>query len=130
MTTLLLDTHVVHWLADDPGRLSPAAERAIDAADELAVASPTWYELAWLAHDNRILLPIPVRTWLEELARGLRTLPLGPGIAARAAELPPSFPRDPVDRIIYATAQELGLRLVSADHRLRRADGRHRRVIW
>ena len=48
MKTLLLDSHVLHWLADEPERLSVRARGAIRATDELAVAGPTWYELAWL----------------------------------------------------------------------------------
>jgi PIN domain nuclease of toxin-antitoxin system len=129
VTTLLLDTHIVHWLSGDPGRLSRAAERAIDAADELAVAPPTWFELAWLHRSGRLEAAVPVRAWLEQLARGLRTTPLTPGIAARAAELPDTFPRDPADRVIFATSVELGLRLVTRDVRMRAADT-GKRVVW
>ena len=49
MMTLLLDTHVLLWLGAEPDRLSSAAAVAIGQADELAVASITWFELAWLA---------------------------------------------------------------------------------
>ena len=49
MSTVLLDTHAVHWASAEPERLSAAAARAVDGAGQLAVASVTWYELAWLA---------------------------------------------------------------------------------
>jgi len=49
VTTLLLDTHVVHWWSAEPQRVSEAAREALEQADELAVAAITWYELAWLA---------------------------------------------------------------------------------
>jgi len=58
VTTLLMDSHVVHWWASEPDRVSPAAALALSAADELAVASITWFELAWLAQLRIPLNPI------------------------------------------------------------------------
>ncbi len=46
-------------------------------------------------------------------------MPLTPGIAETAVSLPTSFPGDPADRLIYATAIEHGWRLVTKDGRLR-----------
>ncbi len=88
-------------------------------ADELAVAAVTWFELAWLAQHERILVAIPHRSWLERLAAQVRTIPLSPAIAATAVALPSSFPGDPADRLIYATAIEHGLQLVTKDRQLR-----------
>jgi PIN domain nuclease of toxin-antitoxin system len=64
VTTVLLDSHVVHWWSAEPEKLSSAATREIDKADELAVNSITWFELAWLAHHARITLEVPIRSWL------------------------------------------------------------------
>ena len=130
MRTLLLDTHVVHWLADEPERLSRAALAAIERADELAVAPPTWFELAWLRTSGRLESSIPLRAWLDGLAQGLRTIPLGPAVATRAAELPVSFPRDPADRIIFATAVEHGLPLVTRDRQMHAHASGGMRVVW
>lgn len=130
MTALLLDTHVAHWLSAEPDRLSQAASDAIDAADELAVCSITWYELGWLAHHGRLSVAIPVRTWLAELARDLRTIDISAAIAETAVALPESFPGDPADRLIYATAIEHGLRLVSKDRRLRAHPHPRPLVVW
>lgn len=130
MTTILLDTHVVQWWSAEPDRLSPAAEAAVLDADELAVASVTWFELAWLARHGRITLGVPIRSWLDGLAAEVRTVPTTPGVAATAVELPPSFPGDPADRIIYATAVEQGWRLVTKDARLRDHPHPHPVTIW
>lgn len=130
MKAVLLDTHVLHWLASDPARLSDAAAAAIAGADEVAVAAPTWFELAWLFTRGRIAATIPLRTWLGELSRGVRTLPLTPGVAARAAELPDGFPRDPADRIIVATAIEHGLPLLTADRRVRASEAAATFAVW
>ena len=119
MTTVLLDSHVVQWWSAEPARLSDTATETLAAADQLAVAAISWFELAWLAASERIIVTIPVRSWLEELADGLQTLGLTPAIAATAVALPSSFPGDPADRLIYATAVEHGCLLVTKDHRLR-----------
>jgi len=120
VTTVLLDTHVVQWWSAEPERLSDTATKTLAEADQLAVAAISWFELAWLAAHERIIVTIPVRSWLEQLADGLQTLGLTPAIAATAMALPSSFPGDPADRLIFATAVEHGCLLVTKDGRLRR----------
>jgi len=127
LSTVLLDTHALHWWSAEPGQLSAAASRVVASADELAVSAISWYELAWLATHERIALAIPVRSWLGQLGRQVRTLGVTPAIADTAASLPSSFPGDPADRLIYATAIEHGLSLVTKDRRLR--GHRHPRPI-
>jgi PIN domain nuclease of toxin-antitoxin system len=116
---VLLDSHVVHWWSAEPERISAAAAKALDEADELAVAAISWFELAWLAAHERIVLSIPARSWLDQLAARVRTLPLTPAVADTAVSLPSTFPGDPADRLIYATAVEHGLRLITKDGKLR-----------
>jgi len=116
--TLLLDTHALLWLDADPERLSRVAAAAVSGADELAVASVTWYELAWLAHAGRVVADTPIRSWLAELSRDIRSVGVTPAIAATAAGLQPPFPSDPADRIIYATAIEQGWQVVTKDQRM------------
>ena len=130
MTTVLLDTHVVHWWSAEPERLSDAATETLTAADQLAVAAISWFELARLAAHERIIVTVPIRSWLEQLAGGLHTLGLTPAIAATAVSLPSSFPGDPADRLVYATAVEHGCLLVTKDRRLR--GHRHPRpvTVW
>ncbi len=130
MTTVLLDSHVVHWWSAEPGRLSASATRAVQDADELAVASISWFELAWLAEHERIVVSVPIRSWLEGLAEQVRTVGITPAIAATAVSLPASFPGDPADRLIYATAIEHGWSLVTKDQRLRRHRHPRKMAIW
>jgi PIN domain nuclease of toxin-antitoxin system len=126
----LLDSHALQWWSAEPDRLSPAALAAIEAADELAVASISWFELAWLAEHQRIVLSLPVRAWLAQLAELVRTVVISPAVAATAAALPASFPGDPADRLIYASALEHGLQLVTKDQRLRRHPQPRQVTIW
>ena len=130
MTAVLLDTHVVQWWSAEPDRLSKAAARAVSGADELAVAAISWFELAWLAAHERIHVSVPARSWLDGLAALVRTVPITPAIAATAVALPSTFPGDPADRLIYATAVEHGWELATKDEKIRRH--RHPRpvAIW
>lgn len=130
MRMVLLDSHVVHWWSAEPERVSARPAAAISGAEEVAVCDISWWELAWLAEHGRIVLAVPVRSWLEELARGIRTLPVTQAIADTAARLPASFPGDSADRLIYATALEHGCPLVTKDRRLHRHRHPRRVAVW
>jgi PIN domain nuclease of toxin-antitoxin system len=130
MGGLLLDTHVVHWWSAEPDRVSRPAREALESADELLVAAISWYELAWLARNGRIALDVPTRSWLESLGAQVRTISLGPAIADTAVALPDSFPGDPADRQIYATAIEQGVRLVTKDRAIANHDKHRSLVVW
>jgi PIN domain nuclease of toxin-antitoxin system len=130
VATVLLDTHVVHWWASEPERIAKPACRALEQAGELAVAAISWYELAWLAAHERIVVSVPIRTWLQGLAAQVRTIAISPAIAETAVSLPSSFPGDPADRLIYATAIEHDLRLVSKDRAIREHVHSRPLVVW
>jgi PIN domain nuclease of toxin-antitoxin system len=130
VTTVLLDTHTLHWWTAEPELLSRTAAKALDEADELAVASVSWYELAWLAHHGRIKIAIPVLSWLQTLAAQVRTIATSPEIAATAVSLPVTFPSDPVDRVIFATAFRHGWMLVTRDERIRAYRHSPRIAVW
>ena len=126
----LLDTHVVHWWSAEPKRVSARARRALEDADELVIAAISWYELAWLARHERITVTVPIRSWLEGLAEQVRTIGITPPIADTAVNLPATFPGDPADRLIYATAIESGLTLVTKDRAIRDHDKPRSLTIW
>lgn len=130
MSAVLLDTHVVHWWSADPQRVSGRASAVLDQAEELAVAAISWFELAWLAKHERIVVNIPIRSWLLGLAAQVRTLGVTPPIADTAVALPSSFPGDPADRLIFATAIEHGLRLVTKDRAIRDHARPRSAAIW
>jgi PIN domain nuclease of toxin-antitoxin system len=127
---VLLDTHIVQWWSAEPERVSATAREALEAADELAVAAISWYELAWLARHERIAVTVPIRSWLDGLASHLRTMAITPAIAGTAVGLPASFPGDPADRLIYATAIEHGLGLITKDQAIREHDHPRSLTVW
>ncbi len=130
MSVVVLDSHVIHWWSAEPDRMSPAATAALSDADELAVADVSWFELAWLARHERIVVSVPIVSWLQQLAAQVRTISVTPAIASTAVSLPSSFPGDPADRLIYATAIEHGWRLITKDRMLRRHRHPHPVTIW
>jgi PIN domain nuclease of toxin-antitoxin system len=130
MNAVLLDTHVVHWWSAEPDRISQAGNRALETADEFLIAAISWYELAWLAERQRIVIDVPIRSWLESLGAQLRTIGVTPAIADSAVALPDSFPRDPADRLIYATAIEHGVKLVTKDQAIAEHDKPRSLVVW
>lgn len=127
---ILLDTHVLVWLAGSRERLSAAAEEAI-SGQELAISITSVQEIAYLVARGRLAMDRPVETWIGDAlnVHEVRALPPTVSAALRAGSLDPvEFHGDPVDRLIYATAVEHDAQLISADERLRRSDPA--RVVW
>lgn len=110
--------------------LSRPARRALERADERAVSAITWWELALHVRRGTIALSVPLRSWLEGLALDVRTVGITPAVAETAASLPPQFPKDPADRLIYATAIENGWQLVTKDSKLREYKHSRPVTIW
>lgn len=128
---IVLDTHAVLWLAADPSRLSDEATAAIQVEAEPTLSAISVQEIAYLATRGRIDLDRPIGAWIANVrsAHELSVLPLTAAIAMRAGSLDPeTFPGDPADRAIYATAVQQGVRLLTADRRLRDFDPT--RCIW
>jgi PIN domain nuclease of toxin-antitoxin system len=129
---ILLDTHVVVWLASDHSRLSQNARAAIDDArnngEGLAICDITLLELTTLQGKGRIRLDITFESFLAEVEARFVVLPITGRACVRALALPAAYPKDPADRIIAGTALVEGLPLLTADREIRRA--RALRTIW
>lgn len=120
---LLLDTHTAIWLTEDQPIASAAVE-AIDTAYQtgsLLLVSPiTAWEVGLLVSRNRLSLVTDPKRWFQRLLAipGVRPADLSPDILIASSFLPGTPPRDPADRIILATARELGATLVTRDSQL------------
>jgi PIN domain nuclease of toxin-antitoxin system len=129
---ILVDTHVVVWLAFDQTQLSKNARAAIDAARQsgegLAICDITLLELAALANKGRIKLNISLESFLQEVEAWFVVLSISGRACVRAVALPETYPKDPADRIIAGTALVEGITLLTADREIRRS--RVLRTIW
>lgn len=129
---ILLDTHVLLWLLENPDRLSPAAKSAIAEVETAGrrpiISGQSLYEIARGVLRGRIESTLPLEDLLAYIERHFVVGPLTSQIAIAAAQLPSSFPSDPFDRIIAATAIVQRVPLVTADVRIRRS--RTLRTLW
>jgi PIN domain nuclease of toxin-antitoxin system len=116
---ILLDTHILWWLAYEPEKLSKVASGAILEAElfprGLAVSAASLYEITWLMERGRLTISVDRTEFLRELAERLAILPIDGPIAVRAASIAAPFHGDPMDRLIVATALANNARLITAD---------------
>jgi PIN domain nuclease of toxin-antitoxin system len=116
---ILLDTHVLLWLALNPEKLSRNAVSAIrnGRGDRggLAISGITLYEIALLAAKGRVNLRTSAESFLDEVEAQFVVKPITGRICAETMRLPAAYPKDPMDRLIGATAIVEGLTLITAD---------------
>jgi PIN domain nuclease of toxin-antitoxin system len=129
---ILLDTHVVLWLALEPGKISRKARAAIEASRQrgegLAISDISLLEIATLERKGRVQLKADMETFLTEVETRFIVLPISGRICVRAVSLPATYPNDPADRLIGSTALVEGIPLVTADADIRRSKALP--VVW
>jgi PIN domain nuclease of toxin-antitoxin system len=119
---ILLDTHVLIWLASEPRKLSKKASEAIRKASSeggIAISAITLWELAWLATHGRIVTGGMPEAFVERITSRTAILPITPKVAVLANQLPMNYPGDPCDRLIGATALAEGIALITKDREIR-----------
>jgi PIN domain nuclease of toxin-antitoxin system len=120
---LLLDTCAVIWLSEGEKLADAAVEllKAADDAGQITYISPiSAWEVGLLASRGRIQLLITPQRWFARLfeSRGVRLAEMSPDVLVASSFLPGKPPRDPADRIIAATARDLGATLITRDRAL------------
>ena len=111
---LLLDTHVLLWLLDDPARKMPVRTRRLlaDPDTRIIVSTSVVWEISIKRSLGKLEAPGNLLHLLEHAA--VPTLPITASHAERAGSLPDHH-RDPFDRMLIAQAQIEGLPIVTAD---------------
>jgi PIN domain nuclease of toxin-antitoxin system len=119
MLPLLLDTNAAIWLARD--ELKASASEKLDEAAGAGVAtylSPiTAWEVGQLVSRNRLSLGTTPQRWFARILAmpNVHLAALSPEILIASSFLPGQPPNDPADRILLATARDLGATLVTRD---------------
>jgi PIN domain nuclease of toxin-antitoxin system len=113
---LLLDTHLLLWVAGQPDRLSQAARQFIeDKENELIFSTVSLWEVVikrGLGRDDFKVDPRLLRRGL--LDNGYSELPIGSQHVVAIDTLPPIH-KDPFDRVLVAQALVEGITLLTTD---------------
>lgn len=123
MQPLLWDTCAAIWIYEK-AKLAPAAVDAMAAAHRAGAPSYispiTAWEIGMLTAKRRLQLLIRPERWFASLfdVPGVALAPLSPDLLIASSYLPGKPPNDPTDRIIAATARELGATLITRDRAL------------
>lgn len=117
--TILLDTHVLVWLASQPERLSRQTRETIASPENrvLFSAASIW-ELAIKLQVGRVSLTVSLSdVAVAATTHGFEELPVFSSSAARVRELP-LYHRDPFDRLLLAQSLDEGACLFTVDAQL------------
>ena len=120
MRPLLLDTCAVIWLAEDDhlSEKSLAVMREAVAGGAATFVSPiTAWVIGLLVSRKRLhLTTTPERWFAGVLAQPtIKLAAMPPELLIASSFLPGKPPRDPADRIVAATARDLGATLITRD---------------
>ena len=123
---LVADTQVLVWYVREPSRLTKTAVEALEIAtangDVIGVSAFSIVELVYATEKatNPISLDDlnAIKTVLGDPASPFQVIEVDDEISFRVALVPRIANADPGDRIIVATAEVLGLPLVSSDSKI------------
>ncbi len=113
---ILLDTCALLWLAEGSPRISDEVLRRIDAEPIVSVSAISALEIGLKTRSGKLGLPMPAIGWWQAVCEhhSLNVVLVDPATYLRSIELPPVH-KDPVDRIIVATAERADAVVVTAD---------------
>lgn len=123
----LLDTQAWLWSVLDHPRLSRRARttlKAVSPPERVGLAAISLKEAAWHLARERIVVDEDFGSWplwLRAAAYSphVDVLPLTVDVAIESEQLGDSFPADPADCLIAATARVHDLRLITSDRGIR-----------
>ena len=120
---LLLDTHILLWLASGDERLSQSSINTIEKAAqrrELRLSVITLWEIGYLIKKGRVNLSSDIKTYWEQTLERLfaQDLAINADDIVQYHKLPENFHGDPGDRFLVSQAITRGMRLMTADSKI------------
>lgn len=116
---VVLDTSAVLYWTLDPDQLTMAARQAIDGADRLVISSISVWEIGLKVKRGKLTIPLSIPEYVDRLDRldKLEILPVNVRTWLENLDLKWEH-RDPADRTVVATARLLGCPLIASDKRI------------
>ena len=120
----LLDTHVWLWgLEHEKGRLGRRTLTLLErwaGQDALRISPLSVFEVVTLCTAGRLRLSRPVEQWVNAAlaADGTRVAPLSVEAVVDAGVISAAHLADSIDRLLVATARQMGATLVTRDRRI------------
>lgn len=120
---IVLDTHILIWWVNSPQKLSKKAKKAIDeekSKNGILISSISTLEIYLLIRKGKLELTNYPDAWLERIESlpYVHFVPMDNQIAVSSVKLPDFTHKDPADRIIIATALNIGAQLVTSDKKI------------
>lgn len=116
---VVLDTSAVLYWTLDPDQLTMAARQAIDGTDRLVISSISVWEIGLKVKRGKLTIPLSIPEYVDRLDRidKLEILPVDVRTWLENLDLKWEH-RDPADRTVVATARLLGCPLIASDKRI------------
>ncbi len=121
---LLMDTHAWLWFIEEHPRLSSKVIldkiRRASEQEVLILSIISIWEIGLLVQNRKLVLEESIFAWVSNGIEHSKVIVKSLTIdsALNSASLPGTFHKDPADRVILATAIELGATIMTADEKM------------
>ncbi len=122
---LLLDSHIWYWTFNSPEKLGRRVLKELhNPANQIWLSPLSIWELLLAAEKGRIEFDRPADQWLKQTLEihPVTEAPLTSEVALEAGNVQLDH-RDPIDRLLAATARAFDLTLITADKPLLNGKG-------
>lgn len=130
---IILDTNALLWWISNSDKLSKRVKKAVEEAEQekaVYISSISVLEIHNLIKKGRLGLVTLPANWLDQIESlsYVHFVPIDNKIIVQSVSLLNFDHKDPADRIIIATALNLGAKLVTSDRKI--LDYPHVQSIW
>lgn len=123
----VIDTHILLWWYLNKSELPQNYRTTLldleQKGEEIGISVISLWEIATLVAGNKYEIKLSLDKWFEELEEDemVKILSLNRHIILDSKQLGKTFPKDPADQLIAATARYHGLPLMTVDDRIRKS---------
>lgn len=113
---MVLDTCAVIWLAFERENISEETLNSIEKSDEIIISTMSFWEIGIKIEKKKIVVPLSLKELIHLYVKNetVSIIPLDLNIILQSFELNWKH-RDPVDRMVVATAMKYDRHIVTSD---------------